>query len=364
MAFQLTPVSAPSRDYVPATFRERGVAVPFTTPLLTGARVRRAEQGGTELLMLNPAGAPGVYILPSTGLGTLCRPSVHDTRLNQRISTLPTITPASVRDAAREVAASGLAGREAMAAALAIAEAEQRDRGQIEAALLAALAGQLNAPVPEPLDAAQMAGRLAPFVGLDPRSLLASLNVLVEGVLVVGLPGRLPSGAQPARATRMMERLSSLCLDLNLWLCGSTADTNSDLADIIIAAAEQAKSAAVTTLAAAHALTADPVGLLRAAARTPEAIMDCISRPEWLLDGWEPVYGLWQCAEGPAERHVTLVQMARVLPGLPREAAQWIAAPGDGPAAHRRIGLDARLRSEAINRSLAARNERLRALTI
>src|SRR5215472_10209040 len=110
MAFQLTPVSAPSRDYVPATFRERGVAVPFTTPLLTGARVRRAEQGGTELLMLNPAGAPGVYILPSTGLGTLCRPSVHDTRLNQRISTLPTITPASVRDAAREVAASGLAG--------------------------------------------------------------------------------------------------------------------------------------------------------------------------------------------------------------------------------------------------------------
>jgi hypothetical protein len=362
MAFQLTPVSAPSRDYAPATFRERGVAVPFTTPLLTGARIRRAEQGGTELLMLNPAGAPGVYILPGTGLGTLCRPSVHDTRLNQKISNLPNITPASVQGAAREVAASGLAGREAMATALATAEAEERDRRQIEAALLAALAVQLGAPAAEPVDAAQLTVRLAQFVGIDPRSFVRSLNALVEGLLLVGLPGRLPPGAPPGRAARMMERLSSLCLDLNLWLCGSSADTNSDLADVIIAAAEQAKSAAGATLAAARALTADPVGLLRAAIRTPEPIMDCINRPEWLLDGWEPVCGLWQCAEGPVERHAMLMQMARLVPGLPREAAQWIAGSGDGHVTHRRIGLDARLRSEAINRSLAARNERLRAL--
>jgi hypothetical protein len=314
--------------------------------------------------MLNPAGAPGVYILPSTGLGTLCRPSVHDTRLNQKISMLPAITPASVRDAAREVAASGLAGREAMATARAIAEAEQRDRAQIEAALLAALGGRLGVFAPEPVDATQMTARLAQCVGTDPRSLEASLDILVEGLLLVGLPGRLPPGASPARATRLLERLSSLCLDLNLWLCGSSADTNSDLADIIIAAAEQAKSSAGTTLAAARALTADPLGLVRAIAKAPEPIMDCLNRPEWLLDGWEAVYGLWQCAEGPAERHATLVQMARILPGLPREAAQWIAAPGEGHATHRRIGLDARLRSEAINRSLAARNERLRALTI
>ena len=147
MASQPSPASAslPVRDYRPATFRERGVAVPFTTPLLAGARVREADQGGTELVMLNPSGAPGVYILASNALGALCRPSVHDTRLNQKISTLPHITPASVRNAAREVAASGLAGRAAMAAALALGEADERDRQQIETAMLAALARQIGA---------------------------------------------------------------------------------------------------------------------------------------------------------------------------------------------------------------------------
>jgi hypothetical protein len=362
MASQPNPACAslPVRDYRPATFRERGVSVPFTTPLLAGARVREAEQGGTELAMLNPSGAPGVYILASNALGALCRPSVHDTRLNQKISTLPHITPASVRDAAREVAASGLAGREAMAAALALAEADKRDRQQIETALLAALARQLGAQISGPLDVGQMAVRLASRLGIQPKSVAVALNTLAEVLLSVGLPGQ-PS---PGRAARLMGRLSSLSLDLSLWLCDMVADTNSDLADLILAAADQAKSAAGAALAAARGFVGDTVGLLQAIARSPEPIRQCMTRPEWLLDGWEPVYGLWQCAEGPADRHGALVQMARLVPSLPREAAEWTGSPGDGSATRRAIGLDATSRSEAIGRALAARNERLRSLVI
>ncbi|HXA25409.1 MAG TPA: hypothetical protein VNW90_24270 [Acetobacteraceae bacterium] len=360
MAFQPSPASASLavRDYRASTFRERGVAVPFTTPLLAGARVREAEQGGTELVMLNPSGAPGVYILACNALGALCRPSVHDTRLNQKISTLPHITPASVRDAAREVAASGLAGREAMAAALALAEADKRDRQQIETTMLAALARQLGPQFSGPLEVGQMAVQLASRLGIQPRSVAAALSTLAEGLLSVGLTGQPP----PGRAARMMERLASLSLDLNLWLCDMVADTNSDLADLILAAAEHARSAAGAALATARGLVGDPVGLLHAIARTPEPIRQCMTRPEWLLDGWEPVYGLWQCAEGPADRHGALVQMARLVPSLPREAAEWAASPGDGSANRRPIGLDATSRSETIGRAMAARNERLRAL--
>ena len=50
--------------YLPATFLERGVAVPFTTPMLAGTRARPSERGGTELLVPNPSGGTGVYILP------------------------------------------------------------------------------------------------------------------------------------------------------------------------------------------------------------------------------------------------------------------------------------------------------------
>jgi hypothetical protein len=363
MVFQLAPASAPPsvRDYLPATFRDRGVAVPFTTPLLAGARVRAAEQGGTELVMLNPGGGRGVYILACNALGALCRPSVHDTRLNQKISLLPSITPASVRDAARQVAASGLAGREAMATAQTLAEADERDRREIEAAVLAALVRQLGPPIAEPVVVGQLAERLAPLLDAEPQSVVTALKALVEGLLSVGLPGQSPAG----RAARTIERLASLGLDLNLWLCDSVADTNADLADMILASAELARTAASTALAATRGLMGDPVGLLRAFTKVPESITHRMSRPEWLLDGWEPVYLLWHSAEGPADRHGTLVQMARLVPSLPREVSEWVASMGDNghnTVARRAIGLDAKVRSDAMATGLAARNERLRAL--
>ena len=182
--------------------------------------------------MMNPGGGRGVYILACNALGAICRPSVHDTRLNQKISTLPSITPASVREASRQVAASGLAGREAMATALALVEAEERDRRAIETALFAALARQFG--LQEPAEAAQVAARLAPLLGTDPQLAVAALKRLIEALLSVGMPGQSP----PGRAARMIERLASLGLELNLWLCDKVADTNADLADTILASAE------------------------------------------------------------------------------------------------------------------------------
>src|ERR1700712_5461419 len=51
------------RPYHPTTFLERGVAVPFTTPMLAGTRARPAEKQGLELVIPNPSGGRGVYIM-------------------------------------------------------------------------------------------------------------------------------------------------------------------------------------------------------------------------------------------------------------------------------------------------------------
>ena len=54
-----------SRRYEPATFLDRGVTVPFTTPMLMGARARpREDREGLEVIIANPSGTSGVYILP------------------------------------------------------------------------------------------------------------------------------------------------------------------------------------------------------------------------------------------------------------------------------------------------------------
>ena len=49
--------------YHPTTFLERGVVVPFTTPLLAGARARSARKPGIELVLHNPSGGLGVYVM-------------------------------------------------------------------------------------------------------------------------------------------------------------------------------------------------------------------------------------------------------------------------------------------------------------
>src|SRR5207253_8622990 len=88
-----------------------GVAVPFTTPLLTGARARPAQRGRAELIVPNPSGGRGVYVLPWSGVRELCRPTVHDTRLNEMVAALPSVTPSAIRAAARQIAAQGQIGR-------------------------------------------------------------------------------------------------------------------------------------------------------------------------------------------------------------------------------------------------------------
>ena len=111
----VTPAS--SQAYQPTTFLERGAYVPFTTPMLTGARVRPADRFGLELIVPNPSGGRGDYILQWTGLRSICRPTVHDIQLTERIASLRGVTPANIRHAARELACQGLAGRAAVSAA-------------------------------------------------------------------------------------------------------------------------------------------------------------------------------------------------------------------------------------------------------
>ncbi|MBU6498939.1 MAG: hypothetical protein KGQ40_10460, partial [Rhodospirillales bacterium] len=55
-------------SFLPSTFLERGVAVPFTTPQLAGARARPGTRVPLELVVPNPSGGRGHYILPWDGL--------------------------------------------------------------------------------------------------------------------------------------------------------------------------------------------------------------------------------------------------------------------------------------------------------
>jgi hypothetical protein len=200
----LSPVPAQSannlRDlspnlYEPATFVDRGVNVPFTTPILLGARARpQADGHGLEILIPNPSGGEGVYILPWASIPEVCTPTLHDRRLWHLLRDEIVLTPGLVREAAETVAIEGHAGR---AAIIAVNDAHKARNGRakrINFGLLLGLIRQVEGPEP---------GRPAPEMD-DPR------QVAIRGQRAVMMA---------AQQLRMASRLR----DAAAWAAAMTA---------------------------------------------------------------------------------------------------------------------------------------------
>lgn len=371
--------------FQPATFLERGVAVPFTTPALAGARARPAERGGTEILMRNPSGGRGLYILPwggiralcrRGGIRALCRPTVHDMMLNRRVEALPGVTPEAIRVAARAVAAEGLAGREAASAASATEEAERTEHLITNYQLLLALMEQV-APAGLPGIAAaaeddaealkararRAAARIAPEIGRTPEAVADALEELAPVFAGIGVPRQLP----PPRLIRLLLALRRLREAMLAWKDGHDADADSAAGAAMIAAvAEVTLACAEQTLAAAHDLTRDMPALLRRWHERPAEVAGLASRPAWLLDGWEQICLIWRQAGTEPARRAAVLRIALLVPAIPREGSAWVGAPVETEFVwrfRRTVRRNEDWRTGALLDLIAA-NERLRAMAV
>jgi len=369
-------LSAQLQPYHPTTFLERGVAVPFTTPMLAGTRARpiecaKGEPGGTELIVPNPSGGAGAYILPWSAVRDLCRPTLHDTQLNERVAALPIITPAGIRDAARDVAAEGLAGRAARQAVAAAQAQEQQDRLLTNFLLLLALVKQGEQagsnPVPpeqeQPAILEQRAKRviaqLGPRIGLSAERIARGMEELAVLLNPIGIGHSLTQ----ARFARAVAALGALRMHACEW--ASTHDDDSvanakmiaDVAGLTLACADK-------TIADARALAEDMPALLRRWDSKRDTIGQIVTRPDWLLDGWEQICLIWVDADNEADRRDALTEIALMVPVIPREAVAWMdgMALPDGASGFRRnvkINQDCRTGMTVFER--IARNEHLHA---
>jgi hypothetical protein len=52
-------------------------------------------------------------------------------------------------------------------------------------------------------------------------------------------------------------------------------------------------------------------------------VIEMVSRPEWLLDGWEQICLIWQNAHDDAMRRAALAEIATLIPILPKEVNDW-----------------------------------------
>lgn len=322
----------PPQDHLPTTFLERGIAVPFTTPQLAGARVRPGARGGLELLVPNPSGGRGVYIVAWESMASLCRPTVHDARLSAMVAGVRGVTPGAIRAAARHAAAQGYAGRRAAAAAEAAMQADRQAGLLVNFGLLLQLvraaepAGECAVPPerdqPSALErrARRAIARLAPQLARTPEAIAAALEEISVLYSAIGLQADAPGMRIPALAANLVR----MRRELADFIPGA-AEGLAQQAELAANAIDLSLTWARAVMAEAHAAATNVPALLRRWIADPEGLSDLLARPDWLLDGWDRIAALWDCALPAEGRAAVLPEICLLLPIVPREAASWVS---------------------------------------
>ncbi len=324
-------------NWQPATFHERGVAVGFTSPMLAGARVRLLEHRH-ELVVPHPGGVRGVYIFALGSLAEFCAPTMYDACLARRLQTLHPLTPSAVRLAARAVAAQGAAGRAAAAAALAAAQLDSLRRAGFEASLLVALAASEACAPPAHVPGREVLQTLAGRSGRTVEAIRADVDLLADQMVGAGLDppaGTLRRQTDRGRCSVLLASLALMAREIRAWVaqCGDQLGGGQ-----FAVAAETAYLAGQVLLEAAQGQADDSRGLMASWAAAPEPVCARLARPDWMLDGWEPLCLSWQLAHSDDEKAEALADIVPRVPPIPREADGWFAGHPD---------IQARLRARA-----------------
>lgn len=355
----------PTLGYAPSTFLERGVWVPFTTPLLAGARIRPAERCGLELIIPNPSGGRGVYILPWDGVFALCTPTMHDRALNAAMEGLRGITPMAIRRLALDAAQGGLAGRDAASAARTVRDSEVTLVTITNFELLLRLIEMPgHAETVPKSDIEARAKRVVAAVGEELGRTADQVAAQLEELAKLYAPFGIGANGHTARLQRHSAALAAFRLDVAAALRAPPPLASHD-ADLILAAADLTLACVRKTVDDVLSWLRDVPSLLRRWIENPDDVAARLARPDWLLDGWERIALVW--AEGQGPREPRLAALADLVPATPREVVTWVEGAADNPAGvmrlRRRVAELQDWRSGDFVLDLVAQGERLRALS-
>ncbi len=361
------------RLYHPATFLERGVAIPFTTPLLFGTRARPSERHGSELIIPNPSGGRGVYVLSWAAIAQLCQPTLHDQIFNDHIAALVAVTPASIRRVAREIAMEGLAGEAAMKATATAIKVEANDRVVANFQLLMRLVDQAAASpappfvkvgpaAPDPARCAQLAVDWAAHQIGRPSSWVAKELERLGDVLT---PVGTTSNDTRARLPRLLTRLRAMRNEIEAWSQNELEEDLTSNGRVVCALADVTLSLGHSVLKQAQDLMTDMLALLERWGKEQGSVVELATRPEWLLDGWEQVTMIWADAKDEAARRAAVAEIVGLTPVLPKEVEGWhrgLDTVSDILRFRRLVPLNEDWRTGVLAFMLTERNEKFRAL--
>jgi len=314
-------------QFRPATFKERGVAVPFTTPRLAQARVRLDSRDKLEALVPGFAEGRGTYVIAWAGLPNVVTMTTHDMMLHEIVEGEGKVGPLDIRFATLKAQETGLAGPEA-------ADAAKREIELAEYEKLVASFGLIGTA------AHRFAGisdlrwndfvsgesknktreilmKVAEPLGKSATEIYDALAAWGEIIAAIGLVGQ----QHRARGRRLVDGLGSLSEGLRNWAHGDR-DEVAPLARIVAESADMTRSIAEDQMAAIDRFPEKMKPILMNWGQVQAEITTKVEQVHWMLDGWEFLQSMWRRAIKAKieEQRAAIAEMYRVLPLVPVEA--------------------------------------------
>jgi hypothetical protein len=332
----ISPKLQGSRQFLPSTFEERGIAVPFTTPLLAHSRVRKNYRGQLELSIPNFAGVDGNYVMPWKAVCDLVEPTLHDKLLFEHVIDSKVTTPHEMRIAALSVATTGIAGPEVAEAAKKAVAMDEESKALHHVVLILRLLEETSNGTAIDLREigsvdrqeyvrkalAQVSGEL----GMAADALDERIAELTRMTYPVGVDWNPIEG----RLRVQIRALSQFRDALYTWgndqvnEAGERAVFSSEVADLTLATSSG-------ILNNFNEAMKSPFSVVSAWRKATAEVERFSSRLLWLLDGWDTVVHWWECCKDENERIFAAEQMTAVLPLIPAneiEMSQREAANG------------------------------------
>ncbi len=316
------------------SWAERGIAVFFTTPALTQARMRRDEASKRcEFVLPSLSGGKGYYVMPwKSILGTITT-TLHDRILFEQIQKQNVDDPIKMRCVTLDVAAKGLAGPRAAIKAQQILEGERKYQILTTFLLVLQLLKLINVSpnhlIAHGLTSASAQNHLKAAlkeVAVRLNVPLDELYVRVETLSTLIAPVGLPQAPEPGRLKALSDELLQFSRHLREWSV-KMPDEIANLGELEASIADITNQMTTTSLQNVQSETEVLTAVLNAWELHFTRIRDEVRQLAWLLDGWDYLINVFHDAagKGDREREAMIADCFPLLPIIPNDQLKVVS---------------------------------------
>lgn len=313
-------------DYLPSSWQDRGLYVPFLAARLSRARLRLGNKGQAELILPNLSGGRGYSVVDWKTLKSVVTTGIYDRYLMDVVATESVDTPIAMYWSALRAASSGFAGP--VVARIAREEIAENTKFQLLTTFtfvrnIVAHFDPYGFTKYNGMWHTQEAQHYVRTIMRDASSALKirydELYLRIEVVATIVSPIGLPSSTVMGRLRRLMKDMLAGGEAARKWTQGSTSDATESAIIVSDSIAHICEHGAAL-ISKIDTLLVDIVSLIGDWDTHCDDLVGTIQELAWLFDGWDATIKLFSQIETclQDDGKATFTKILSMMPILPR----------------------------------------------